>query len=256
MINSTSLVLLFGGIGNRLFQIARAWDIKQKGRSPQVIDIEEFPDLLWLVNKGLGWVQHDIWIDTTAICELMGLDRAQPSFSNRLKLYRAFAELLRSDRKSQFNIPLDEDCRSVQIGYFQAGECVTKQSTLAVIGALYETLVLESAPRSTAVVHIRGGDFALADRLTQVTIVEFIKAYPDAICVTNDVKYVSAEYPQLNISRSGSAKEDFITLAGAKHILPSNSTFCFWACAIALLRNGAELWSAPADEYWKLIAEQ
>lgn len=256
MTGSSPLVLLFGGMGNRLFQIARAWDLKQKGYEPQVINIEEFPDLYWLLIKLLKWSQHPSWIDTVALCKRAGLEPAQPSFSNRIRLYRAFAELLCSDRKTQFNIPLIQDFRSVHIGYFQSANCITKESTLAVVNAVCDLFALKPGVQSKAVIHIRGGDFADEDRLSELTIKTFIKEYPETICVTNDAKYVAAKFPLLDISRSESAKDDFITLTNAKFILPSNSTFCFWACAIAVLKNGAKLCSLPADEYWKLVEEQ
>jgi len=255
MKGSTPIVLLFGGMGNRLFQIARAWDLKQKGYEPLVINIEELPALYWFLTKLLKWSQHPLWINTLALCERVGLESPQPSFSNRIILYRAVFGLLFSDRKAQFNIPLSQDFRSVHIGYFQSAGCITKESTLAVANAICDLFALKPGGQSNAVVHIRGGDFAFDDRLSDLTVTNFIKYNPETICVTNDVRYVAAKFPALDISHSEGAKEDFITLTNAKVILPSNSTFCFWACVIASHKNGAKLWSLPADEYWKLITE-
>lgn len=247
------LVLLFGGIGNRLFQIARALDLQKKGASPKVIAIEDIPELLFLVNRGLGWTQHHMWIDTLSLCRRMGLDVAQPLISIRVHLFYEISKLLWSDRKKKFDLHIDHDFRSVQIGYFQGQDCISVGSVKSIVHSLYNTLDLSGPTEQQKIVHIRGGDFKVANRLSTNMVKNFIRAHPDAICVTNDPNYVTANHPQLHLSLSKNAREDFIILANAGIILPSNSTFCFWACAIARQKNQATIWSLPDEPYWKLI---
>ena len=250
-----SIVLLFGGTGNRLFQMARAWDLKNMGHCPKVLDIEECPELFWFVNTVLRWVRHPAWLNTKDVCKLMGLERAEPSCRNRLKIYCTLIKFLFCNKKDQLNIPLKKDNRPVQIGYFQAHNCISKKSVNAVATAISNKLKIKQSIRTDAVVHIRGGDFALEDRLSQDQVFQFMKSQHKTICVTNDVEYVRQNYPDLEISSSSDASDDFIILAQAAFILPSNSTFCFWACAIATLNQHATILSKPSADYWNLLID-
>lgn len=254
--NITPIVLLFGGTGNRLFQIARAWDLKNVGQCPQVLDIEEVPEILWLLNNALGWVRHPAWLNTTDLCKFMGLERAKPSLRNRVKIYTACMRLLFSNRREKLNISRQKDHRSVQIGYFQAHDCISEESVSATVTTISNMLNLTRSIEPEAVVHIRGGDFALKDRLSSDEVVQFMKFQSEAICVTNDIKYVKRHYPDLKVSSSLDASADFTIIAKATYILPSNSTFCFWACAVATLNNNAKISSRPSADYWNLLPKQ
>lgn len=250
------IVILFGGLGNRLFQIARAWDIQQRGGIPQVIPIENIPELHLVLEKVLGWTRHPMWIDTNSICENIGLKIADPTFTNRMTIYKEFFGLLHQHRKKQFNIPLELDYRSVQIGYFQGERCISKSSVVLLVETLCKVLDFEKQGPEVSVVHIRGGDFNINHRLSGETVESFLLAHPRAICVTNDRAYVSSKHPKLAFSGTNSAQDDFLTIANASYILPSNSTFCFWSCAIAVLTHQAEIWSIPKGEYWSLISSE
>ena len=253
MKNSQPIVILFGGMGNRLFQLARAWDLKQRGYFPKVIDIENFSLAYFLISKILKWTRHPMWIDLATVCGTANLDYARPNLMIRIKFYFAVMTLLISDRKKKFNAELHKDTRSIQLGYFQASNCITSDSVIAISQAVFTTLNLQHLQRNSAIVHIRGGDFAVKDRLSKDVVSHFVKENPSACCVTNDPCYVELEYPNLKICNSLDAKEDFIKLTNSQNILPSNSTFCFWACSIAIISHSAVLWSVPADEYWNYI---
>lgn len=255
MTQKRPFVLLFGGIGNRLFQLARAHDLRLKGLKPVVADIEEFGDLRAATSKLLGWTQHPMWIDSVALSAALGLERASKTPALRLRIYAEILRFFKAGRRARFNLPLDTDHRSVQIGYFQAKGCITKDSLFAVAQAVH-TLVAPSgtaddAPNDAQVLHIRGGDFDAAHRLAPETVKEFLAAFETpCICVTNDPAYVRTHYPEVAVPPSNGPKDDFATLCRAKAILPSNSTFCFWACVIAVRTSGAKLWQRPPDDYW------
>ena len=249
----TPFVLLFGGSGNRLFQLARAWCLQQAGFHPVVAAIEEFTDLNWGTNKLLGWTQHPIWIDTVALCKVLGLERARPNFLLRCRLYGSFLRLAFGDRRAKLNTSEAIDQRSVQIGYFQSLHSVSPDSISAVAEALRGLIDSAGPVAAEIVMHVRGGDFAVEDRLSAEGVLGFIAANPECVCVTNDPEYVALYYPEVRILPSTGPKADFTTLSQARLIMPSNSTFCFWACVIAVNRQNAKLWFRPASDYWEQI---
>jgi hypothetical protein len=253
MTQLTPFVLLFGGSGNRLFQLARAWGLQQAGLHPVVADIEEFTDLNWGANKLLGWTQHPIWIDTVALCKVLGLQRTRPNFLLRCRLYVSFLRLAFGDRRAQLNASMATDRRSVQIGYFQALHSVSPGSVSAVAEALRGLLDTAGPVAAQIVMHVRGGDFAVEDRLSAEVVLGFIAANPDCVCVTNDPEYVALYYPEVRVLPSTGPKADFTALSHARLIMPSNSTFCFWASVIAVRRQNAQLWFRPASDYWEQI---
>ncbi len=245
-----------GGAGNRLFQLARALDLKSAGLNPVVVEIEDVPELYELAGRFLGWTRHPDWLDTRALTARLGLQSRRVTLTERLSLYIELVRSRLSSGRHRFNLPLKADLRSAQIGYFQANGCISPESVAALSNALSEHLPLASHPRHNAVVHIRGGDFAAEDRLSLESIAEFQVAAPDAVCVTNDPKYVRANFPGLAFAPSKGPKDDFMTIARTHLVMPSNSTFCFWGCVIAVRAYDAKLWRLPPDDYWKQLAPQ
>ncbi len=245
------IVLLMGGIGNRLFQVSRAYDLQRLGLNPVVVAVEDFADLHFLTRHLLGWTQHPQWIDMRMLCKKLGLEWGASSIRARLHIY---SELVRSwpfAKNQRFNLPLEQDNRVAQIGYFQGIGCISSASLQAVSEAIVELLDLSTVASANAVLHIRGGDFAAEDRLSEDQVLAFInKSGGECICLTNDPGYVGSTYPMLDIPASDGPKSDFMTLCRARLIQPSNSTFCFWGCVIATQKYGATLWTRPRDTYW------
>ncbi len=240
-----------GGVGNRLFQAARALDLKRRGFDPVIVDVEELKELDYFARKILGWTQHPLWIDMVTLYDQLGLRREPIGHVLRLKLY---SELLRArilGKRNRLNLPLEIDNRTAQIGYFQSPGCITSESLNTVAEAVYRLLPIANQPAEQTVLHLRAGDFAAEDRLSEDSVARFLEANGGScFCVTNDPCYVRRTYPTLVLPLSGGPVDDFITLCRAKLIMPSNSTFCFWACVIAVRKFGALLWKQPSDPYW------
>ena len=63
-------VLLFGGLGNKFFQIARAQNLKKKGFDVEVIYLN---GRLLSLYKWTGHVIHDEWFDISNLLDDIGI---------------------------------------------------------------------------------------------------------------------------------------------------------------------------------------
>jgi hypothetical protein len=251
---TTTIVPLIGGIGNRLFQIARAWDLKQAGQDPILVPVEALPEIDFLAGKLLGWTRHRLWIDTAVVAAKLGMQRSDISPAGRLAVYAELVQSRLPGQRDRFHLPLSEDHRRVQLGYFQRTGCISVESVAAVSRVVADLLPLAQHLRHQAVIHVRGGDFAVEDRLSAQSVAAFQHHAGEAcVGVTNDPAYVKQNFPALRLAPSTGPADDFMTLCNAGLIMPSNSTFCFWGCAVAVQRHGATLWKQPPDVYWRLL---
>jgi hypothetical protein len=104
----------------------------------------------------------------------------------------------------------------------------------------------ECAARSRIAFHIRGGDFAINDRLTADQVKRAVEraglGASDVFVATNDPEFAASLFQSLdvnaNISRL-SARGDFIAIATSDRVFVSNSSFAFWAalCSKNLFRS-------------------
>lgn len=246
-----------GGMGNRLFQIARAFDLEQEGYSVSVVNIEEFTTLNNLAEKKLSWTQHNLWIDGYLLAKKLGLGIAKNTLALKLILYLELIKIKFMNKREYLNLPVKEDFRKVQVGYFQKKNCLSIKSINNVAASVFNVLHSDFDLKrysKNAIIHIRGGDFSQTDRLSSQEVNKFINKFINVCeCVTNDPIYVKKNYNNLPIYRGDNAKEDFIRIAKANAIYPSNSTFCFWASAIATRHYDAILLKKPSDFYWQYL---
>lgn len=249
-------VLLMGGVGNRLFQVARAKDLLDLGHSVNAVDIEDLKLLSFIAYRLLGWSKHGSWLHINELCTELGVKRTKPKLKDRIRFGIELFKMRVLGQKQHYNSRLSTDGRTYQIGYFQNMASVSQKSISVLAGALKELLGISSSRDELAVVHIRGGDFANADRLDPMLVKSFFNAMMgNCICVTNDAEYVKQNYSFLKLSVSGSVSDDFSKIATAQTIMPSNSTFCFWACAIAVKIHHSQLYRIPEDSYWQHLSE-
>jgi hypothetical protein len=248
-------VLLMGGVGNRLFQIARAKDLADQGYRSRVINIEDFGSLSFLAYRLLGWSNHGTWLDVQALCNDLGVEYSRPTLSDFWKFSVELFRMRVLGQRNRYNLALEADTRSHQIGYFLSKSSVSTPCLKKIAASLKKNLGITGHLADSALVHIRGGDFAAADRINSESVRAFFEAHKEhCFCVTNDRAYVKKTYPFLPFSQSDSAAGDFIEIARSQTILPSNSTFCFWACVIAVKLYGAKLHQLPGDSYWQHLA--
>lgn len=247
-------VLLMGGIGNQLFQVARAVDLASTGRRPVLVEVEQVLGLGLITRKLMNWSIHPDWLGLPDLVDRLKLAYRQPTVQEQARILAELAHIKLVQRPNRLNLPQTDDTRAAQIGYFQHAGCISP----AAFGAIVEQLdqMIDRPPASpTHVMHVRGGDFAVSDRIGADQIGKFIeRARGQAVCVTNDRAYVQAQFPDLRIHTSHSAREDFTAIARARHVLASNSTFCFWASAIATMTGQAKVELGTADPYWQLLS--
>lgn len=247
-------VLMMGGVGNRLFQLARAIDLRYADRKPVLVEVEAVFGLEVLTRRFMGWSIHPIWLDLRSLASSLDVAYRRPTSREQLTLLAELARIRGLKQPQRLNLPMSADTRTAQIGYFQGEECVSRQAICEIARHLDAQLARPAfAPRS--VIHIRGGDFAMHDRIDAESIENFLlDSDRRAVCVTNDPTFVGSRFPDLVIHPSKSALEDFTLLARARHVMPSNSTFCFWACAVAVILGGATLAPGKRDAYWQSLS--
>lgn len=243
-----------GGVGNRLFQLARAVDLRRAGRMPVLIEVQSVFGLELLTSRFMGWTVHPIWLDLVQLAADLGIEYRRPTVREQFGLLVELVRIRGMSQPQRLNIPLDHDHRSAQIGYFQHPGCISTAALQELVTRL-DLMLERPAAQPDCVIHIRGGDFALNDRIDPKTVADFVRhSGRPTVCVTNDPKFVRDVYPDVTIHPSKSALEDFTTIARASEILPSNSTFCFWACAVATLVGDANLAPGQRDPYWQMLS--
>lgn len=248
-------VLMMGGIGNRLFQLARAIDLRRAGSRPVLVELDAVFGLDLLTRRLMGWSAHPIWLDLRSLASNLGVAYRQPTASEQLALFVELARIRGLGQEQRLNLPLSVDTRPAQIGYFQGHECVSIGAVREIASQLDVLLERPLCPPKN-VMHIRGGDFAMSDRVGPEDVNKFLLSCDGpSVCVTNDPSFVRWKYPDLELNPPKSALLDFTILARALHIMPSNSTFCFWACAVAVLFGGAKLASGSRDIYWQMLSD-
>ena len=246
-------VLLMGGIGNRLFQLARAVDLRNVGRMPVLIELESVFGLRALTSRMAGWSTHSMWLDLSHMADTLGIAYREPTALEHLLLYLELVRIRALGQSDRLNLRLAEDRRRAQIGYFQGPANISKEAVLYIVKCLDQMLDKQETG-AKHVLHIRGGDFAEQDRLRPEYVDAFVEQWQgDVVCVTNDPSYVQSRYPGLPIHASRSALEDFKAIARAQVIFPSNSTFCFWASAVAVHSRDAQILPGRRDSYWQML---
>ena len=114
--------------------------------------------------------------------------------------------------------------------------------SIDIVGKCLYNLLDVKSNSSEFVVHLRGGDFTLDERMKKShakAIAQY--AYDNSLklkIVTNDVTFATELFSFLDynfLSNGRNARDDFQYLCGAKTLYLSNSTFAFWAgiCSLA-----------------------
>lgn len=254
MHNKVAIVLLFGGVGNRLFQISRAIDLKKSGFKPLVVELENFWLLNFFARNIMGWIKHPLWIDFSTLCSSLQLELSLPTLKIRWDIYLYLLKFFGKDRRPLLHASANACSSRVQIGYFQGEDVISMDSLTLVADEVYQQVRWACKNKVGALLHIRGGDFKFEDRLKGDQVNEFIEfVNGDFECITNDPVYAKSLYNKMPIGSSLGPRDDFSKLCHANIIYPSNSTFCFWGCLIAVKRNGAKLWTRPKEDYWRLL---
>jgi hypothetical protein len=256
-------VLLMGGLGNQFFQIARAIELIDRSFDVELVFISQRFDSFYRLT---GHTKHDQWIDVNNLASSLKLNCRSISLSEFLFLGIKFF-LKKLGLVSSFNIELDSLCKykknnssMLDVGYFQSIKHVSLNSVNKVAYGLIDLLQTDEIPtKEFSVFHIRGGDFINRDSEYIVSIddvknaINSIKNQTNRIFVaTNDNSFSNKIFRTLDVDfeiSKLSPKNDFITIATAKSVFVSNSSFAFWAALCAKLAYRSTIFSLNSWPY-------
>jgi len=259
-INASYKILLMGGLGNQLFQLARAIELRDRSIGVQLVYIGEKLD--WLYRLG-GHTKHDSWLEVGVLADSLGLEYRNITLTEvlslglkfigrKLGLTSGFDEVLESklDAKSLFS-------NSWDVGYFQSIRHVSVASVNKVSVGLARMLkIIESPAHDLVAFHIRGGDFNITDRVTVDDVQSAVEAtLSDSsriFVATNDVRFSSGIFKSLGVDieiSKLSPRGDFVAIATAKSVFVSNSSFGFWAALCAKNTHNSFVYSLNSWPY-------
>lgn len=228
-------VYLFGGVGNQLFQIARALQHKLDGRAVTLVDCAPYGPI---VSRVLGWTLQKDWLGIDQFCGSLDL-KVRPAMAIDLLMLAALKLLKRFngvfDRRSTracFGFAMD-------VGYFQSVSKVSSRSAVIVAQSLRSFLDIHRQGHGRAVIHFRASDFAEEDRISTEAFGQFA-AGQKVFWVSDD----QASMPQddrYQLYDGGSPLEDFRFIAGCEKLLITRSTFGLWAALVAKQLGPAEV---------------
>lgn len=250
----TFKVLLMGGIGNQLFQVARAVSLKSKKKNVVLIKLVFLKKFIY---KLIGHPYQKQWIDIDMLSKNLGINVMPISFFLFLKIFLLFI-LKKINLDFFFDAPLYNRIGSnifIDIGYFQDTNHLDENAINTISDALYKLLSIEISyiQKNEISFHIRGGDFLHNDpkiikkRPNLEKIKNIINDYRNnnfiIKIITDDnyiVKMLKNEYQEL-IFFNDSPLLDFKELINSNQLYASQSTFCFWAYAIAFRYKKSKL---------------
>ena len=240
-------ILLMGGGGNQLFQLARAWSLKSQGIDCCVLHFGKATPFLYKITN---LTLHRDWLETEALATNMGVTVQHCNFKDALWITLVFLvrRFFRSLSKDIFDLDFEETVRFYRegkkfpydIGYFQSPRHLAPRAIEAIADALvrHHSIDINSEAERELAVHLRGGDFESHERhgygaVEAINNVGRTHGLRTKV-ITND----KAFFGQLqsvgldgSLPNTTSARDDFCYLAGSKNLVLSNSTFSFWAAA-------------------------
>lgn len=254
-------VYLMGGLGNNLFQIAHAEELKVK------YDKVNFNIYLqkknWLTEI-LGWSIHPTDLTSELIKEESIIDEF--SLVDYIYIFFVFVFV----RIGFVNLNNAEKCTVFMrrtIGYWQKNNRLNKVFMNRLFSVVNDfKLEFHNLKQfNMNIIHIRRGDF---DKNIQLDFSYYDIAIQTSnetnfVLVTNDRSVLNEfkeNYPNMNfvLSTGGSQIEDFIIMAKASLVITSNSTFAYWATQInpvPIIYYPSNLSSTRAWEYTLLNNE-
>lgn len=259
-------VLLMGGLGNQFFQIARAIELMDRCPDVELVFISPRLDIFYRLT---GHTKHDQWLDIGNLASNLKINYRSISLSEFLFLGFKFV-LKKLGLISSFNIELNslsdyKKQNSVlwDIGYFQSIKHVSSKSVNKVANGLIDLLFIDKTPtKDLSVFHIRGGDFINRESKYKITTDVIKNAVASTknnkiFVATNDINFSNKIFRTLNIDfeiSSLSPKDDFITIATAKNVFVSNSSYAFWAALCAKHAHRSNIFSLISWPYTDFLS--
>jgi len=221
-------VALFGGIGNKLFQIAHGEWLRRMGFSVVFVDFSYKSS--FLVYKALRWTKHEDWL---TLQNVFNHDKfLLPSFMQQVIFIIEFI-LLRLQRKEGSIFKFD-------IGYFQNVNS-NNSETIAWTADKLKKSINNKNNLNKAIIHFRGKDFTKNHKRYQLEIIKKVINKEKEInfyLISDDPNAFQKEFIDHQIENlSSSQMNDFIRIMNAENLILSDSTFAFWAFVVGYSPN-------------------
>ena len=260
-------VFLLGGVGNNLFQIARAKSLAQVNQKATLLKISK--KHVWIYKLISRHKIHEDWLDVDKLAAKLDLEIAETNLLDLIRLGKIFIQK-KLGIKTVFNRPLSEISSDkgifkkskIEVGYFQTTNHVSTLSVYETSVALKIILNVRLLEYEKLILHLRGGDFSIDSRISYSDIEK-----AKSICyekklefeiVTDDIKYTQMCLKSLDIKasiRSSDPRNDFMKMCCSNSLYLSNSTFSLWASNVARL-NGANNVYLPNNWSYTSFFEQ
>jgi hypothetical protein len=260
---ATKKVLLFGGIGNQLFQLSRAY---QYTLDNEICEVIKFNFGKRLIYKILNLTNHDDWIDMKSLSSEISIPLKNASFLDILHLFVVLFQKKVLQNSSVDSIYFDNNDNvidnklHIDVGYYQSLKHVSIEAIEVVANALIDHLNLRNMPSSTEfAIHVRAPSSGTGREHPQFISNKDVMRIQDHAkknnlmfkIVTNDIKSALSLFPFANENNfyvGNNAQEDFIFLSLSKNLFITNSTFSFWAyfCSNQLYLEK----EIRTDEFW------
>jgi len=246
-----------GGAGNQLFQISRAATRKTYGEKVELLSLSRYQDM---VCRFTGWSNHEDCIDVKGLANKIGINFREVTLFELTFLVCAFL-LRKLGLKSFFDreyFSIDKRNKKlaniIDTGYFQTKKHISQDAIKLVSDALIQTLdIVKKSDEKTLVMHIRGGDFNVFQRLNKIDakiIVNFAEKNSLKIeVVTNDKDFAKSLFDDemiVSFYDGKSAKNDFEYLSSASNLFISDSTFSLWAALCSRSHSTSHVY-APSN---------
>jgi len=243
------VLFLMGGIGNVLFQLNYAYNLRDRG-----FNVELNTSLLneqSFMYKIFGWQFHDTLGVLKEMNSMTGF-----AINTKIKLPLLYGFISKAISKPfgsacyyGLNAPtIMTNMPKNLFGYFHNNNAVNGRLVADVRFAMTQFIEKQSLEfekllnliKDATVVHVRGGDYkdsmryGMDKRYYQIALKDVSKCF----VVTNDVSYcedlmsgISVDY---QIIRSNNPVQDFIFLAYSRRKVLANSTYSWWASEVGL----------------------
>ena len=247
-------IFLLGGVGNNLFQITRALTLMESGKDVRLLKIsKKFVPIYKLICKHKI---HGDWLKLEKFTSELNLEIKETSFIDIFRLALIFFHK-KLGFTHRFDMSLDKISNEkllfsrslIDVGYFQSKRHVSVASIIKTSTILKNILNIDSIRMEKFVLHLRGGDFSIATRISDTDLrkaaLESIDQRLDFEIVTDDPKYAEHCTDNLNIKAkiiSNDPYNDFLSMCSANNLYLSNSTFSFWAGNVAKLNGAAKVY--------------
>ena len=258
-------VFMMGGVGNQLFQIARAVSLDDLGHACELISLRGGShDALFRL---IGFTKHHAWLDLDRVAMDLEVVKRDANWTEILRLALIYIRR-RLGWSAPFNRLLPDNHRpfgsGIDVGYFLTAEQITENALRKVGRSLISQLNLSELKSEYRLgIHVRGLDSSrpVVTKDSSQLLVRFAmeNALPVYVC-SDDITLCRRLFDDNDLKIQFSQKDavdDFRDLVCSEFLCISDSTFGFWVavCKQLLFGKLGETYSLERWQFGDLLNE-